>query len=204
MERWREIYEFWFGVPGTPDHGSAREMWFGGGEALDREIAGRFAEDYERAAAGELGSWRARRESALAQVVLLDQFPRNMFRGTGRAFAADPLARDLADFIVSGPLHDELMTVEKLFAYLPFEHSEALVDQQRCCALFEAMEPHDAKQYWLDYAVEHRVIIERFGRFPHRNAALDRTSTPEEEAWLASTDRRFGVASDDEVGKSAG
>lgn len=193
MERWREVYDYWFGSPGSPEHGTVREMWFGSGPAVDAEIRARFLGDIERAAAGDLADWTTGRESCMALLVLLDQFPRNVFRGDARAFAADPLARAVAEHVVSGPLHDALITVEKLFAYLPFEHSENLADQERCVALFEALEPHPGRQEWIDYAVEHRDIVARFGRFPHRNAILGRVSTAEEEAWLAGTDQRFGT-----------
>tara|TARA_R110000787_G_scaffold85451_6_gene182294 strand:- start:1143 stop:1754 length:612 start_codon:yes stop_codon:yes gene_type:complete len=193
--RWRDIYDFWFGAPGTSAHGTVRDMWFGGGPELDAEIGRRFAADHARAAAGEFGDWKGARESCMALVVLLDQFPRNMYRGAARAFATDAQALETARHIVSGPMHDTLLTVEKVFAYLPFEHSEDLADQERCVALFRAMEPHDAKQEWLDYAVEHRDIVRRFGRFPHRNDILGRESTAEEKAWLASTHQRFGTVS---------
>lgn len=200
MERWREIYDYWFGAPGSPEHGTVREIWFRGGPSVDAEIRTRFLGDIERAAAGEIEDWTAARESCMALLVLLDQFPRNVFRGEARAFAADPLAREVAEHVVSGPLHGALMTVEKLFAYLPFEHSETLADQERCVALFEALEPHEQKQEWIDYAVEHRDIVARFGRFPHRNAILGRASTAEEEAWLADTDQRFGTVVEDAAG----
>ena len=99
---------------------------------------------------------------------------------------------------MASPLHDDLITVEKVFAYLPFEHSENLADQETCLALFRALEPHDAKAEWVDYAVQHRDIIREFGRFPHRNAILGRRNTPAEEAWLASSDQRFGTDGNDE------
>ena len=194
MNDWREIYSFWFGEPGSDGHGAVREMWFGGGPEVDAEIGRRFASHYKRAAAGAFDDREGERYSAMALVVLLDQFPRNMFRGTARAFAADPLARDAARHIVDGPLHEELLTVEKLFAYLPFEHSEDIGDQNRCVALFRALEDHEEKQNWVDYAVAHQVIVDKFGRFPHRNEALGRNDTPEEAAWLASNEERFGVS----------
>ena len=131
-------------------------------------------------------------------IVLLDQFPRNIFRGDSRSFAADPQALENARELVASPLHDDLITVEKVFAYLPFEHSENLADQETCLALFRALEPHDAKAEWVDYAVQHRDIIREFGRFPHRNAILGRRNTPAEEAWLASSDQRFGTDGNDE------
>jgi uncharacterized protein (DUF924 family) len=195
---WREIYEFWFGEPGSADHGAVREIWFGGGPDVDAEIRRRFSADYERAATGAFEDWKGERYPAMALVVLLDQFPRNIFRGTARAFAADPLARDVARHIVDGPRHGELLTVEKLLAYLPFEHSEDIGDQNRCVELFRGLEDHEGKQEWVDYAVAHQVIIAEFGRFPHRNQALGRTDTPEEAAWLASNEERFGVSGNED------
>ena len=125
-------------------------------------------------------------ESCLALVILLDQFPRNMFRGTGRAFAADALARAAAQTIVGRGWDRKMSTDERSFAYLPFEHSESLADQQRCC---ELMRPLGGETY--RYALRHREIIARFGRFPHRNAALGRDSTPEEIEFLKTPGSGF-------------
>ena len=198
MDRWEDIYDFWFGAPGSDAHGEVREMWFRGGPEVDREISDRFADDYRRAAAGELDGWRDAPRSAVALVVLLDQFPRNIFRGDPQSFAADGRALSVANHIVASPWHDDLLAVERVFAYLPFEHSEDIADQERCVALFVAMEDHPSREEWLDYAVQHKVIIEQFGRFPHRNAILGRANTPEEDAWLSSTDQRFGTDTDDD------
>lgn len=191
---WHDIYDFWFGAPGGAGHGDVREFWFGGGPSVDDEIRERFLGHYERAAAGDLGGWTDAPQSSVALIVLLDQFPRNIFRGDRRSFAADPLALEYARGLVSGPFHDGLITVEKLFAYLPFEHSEDIEDQKKCLDLYRAIDSHDQKEEWIDFAVQHFDIIERFGRFPHRNAILGRDSTQEELAWLAATDQRFGTA----------
>ena len=193
MERWREIRDYWFGAPGSAGHGEVREHWFRGGPAVDQEIRERFEADYQAAAAGGLRDWIGVRGGAVALVVLLDQFPRNMYRGDRRAFAADALARDAARRLVSGPHHASLLPVEKLFAYLPFEHSERLEDQHAALRLFMAMDAHEKKKDWIEHALEHAALIERFGRFPHRNAILGRASTPDEAAWLASSCQRFGT-----------
>ncbi len=168
-----EVLRFWFqGVRSDP-------RWFRKDAAFDREIRDRFLSLYEQAAVGALSAWRDAPGECLALVILLDQFPRNMFRGEARAFAADALAREAAREIVSRGWDRAMGESERLFAYLPFEHSERLADQDLACDL---MKDFDAEQ--LDYALRHREIIRRFGRFPHRNAALGRASTPDETEFL--------------------
>jgi uncharacterized protein (DUF924 family) len=196
MTDWREIYDYWFGAPGADGHGDVREFWFGGGPSVDSEIQERFGGHYERACAGEFESWNSEARSAVSLIVLLDQFPRNIFRGDPRSFAADSLALGCARQLVDGPLHGDLITVEKVFAYLPFEHSENIEDQKKCVSLYEALEPHASKAEWIDFAVQHLDIIEEFGRFPHRNDILGRMSTPAEETWLATSEHRFGTGGD--------
>lgn len=198
MADWEEIYEFWFGAPGSEGHGDVREFWFAGGPSLDEEIRERFTGHYTRAVAGEFDNWTSTARGWISLIVLLDQFPRNIFRGDGQSFAADHIALQNARGLVSSPLHDELITVEKLFAYLPFEHSEDIADQKICLDLYRAIDPHKDKEEWIDFAVQHYDIIEQFGRFPHRNALLSRENTPEEDAWLASSDQRFGTAATDD------
>jgi len=193
MTDWSEIYDYWFGAPGADGHGDVREFWFGGGPSVDSEIRQRFGSHYERAIAGEFESWKSEVRSAVSLIVLLDQFPRNIFRGDPRSFANDPMALNCARQLVEGPLHGELITVEKVFAYLPFEHSEDIEDQKKCVSLYEAMVAHDSKAEWIDFAVLHLEIIEQFGRFPHRNDILDRKNTPAEDAWLANSEQRFGT-----------
>ena len=159
------------------------DKWFNKDAAFDDEIRARFLKTYEAAARGELAAWEATREGALALVIVLDQFPRNMFRGSARAFAADPLALAVAD---AGDRRAASICNcryrNAAFFYLPFEHSERLADQERCCELFRAT--GDAEL--LKWAELHADIIRRFGRFPHRNAALGRVTTPEEQAFLDS------------------
>jgi uncharacterized protein (DUF924 family) len=157
---------------------AGEKRWFTRDEAFDRELRERFITLHERAAAGEFDeTWMRDAESALALVILLDQFPRNSFRGAARAFATDPHARAIADRAIASGL-DELVPKQlRLFFYLPFEHSESLADQERSVALHTAI----GMEEW---AVRHRDIIRRFGRFPHRNAVLGRETTPEEKAFL--------------------
>ncbi len=174
----QDVLDFWFGAD--------RKAWFEKNPAFDEEIRARFLPLYERAASGALEAWRAAPDSCLALVILLDQFPRNMFRGSARAFAADPLALQAAKHAVSQRFDQGLSLDERTFLYLPFEHSESLADQARGC---ELMQPLGEEVY--RYAVRHREIIERFGRFPHRNAALGRENTPEETAFLKQPGSSF-------------
>lgn len=193
MAEWHDIYDYWFGAPGGVGHGEVREFWFASTPAIDREIEDRFLDRHEQAKGGGFGDWKSNARGWVALIVLLDQVPRNVFRGNPRSFAADPVALAAAKQLVASPRHGELLTVEKLFAYLPFEHSENLDDQEKCVALFEAIDDHESKAEWIEYAVAHRDIVAQFGRFPHRNAILGRQSTPAEEAWLEASDQRFGT-----------
>jgi uncharacterized protein (DUF924 family) len=170
-----QVLEFWFDP--TLDSAQRNKRWFGKDPAFDAEIRRRFLAWYEEGAAGRLDTWERSVRECLALVILLDQFPRNMFRGEARAFAADAKARDAARALL--PRADELSPDERLFAWLPFEHSESLLDQDLAC---ELIAPLGAEL--LRYAERHREIILRFGRFPHRNAILRRVSTPEEQEFL--------------------
>jgi uncharacterized protein (DUF924 family) len=157
------------------------ERWFEKDAAFDDEIRRRFLDVHEAAAAGKLAAWEHSAEGALALLILLDQFPRNMFRGQARAFATDPLARAVASrAILNG--FDGVFPDMRGFFYLPFEHSEDLADQDRAIALYKASGDADG----LKWAEIHADIIRRFGRFPHRNAALGRSTTPQEQAFLDS------------------
>ncbi len=154
--------------------------WFSPDAAVDADIRARFAALYGAAAAGRLGDWENDPSSALALVIVLDQFPRNMFRGTATAFATDPAARAVAERAIARDFDRKFANPERRFFYLPFMHSEALADQERCCEL--CREANDAQG--LEYAMLHADIIRRFGRFPRRNAALGRTTKPAELAFL--------------------
>lgn len=156
------------------------DKWFSKSDAFDAEIRSRFLPTYEAAAAGKLAGWEDEAESALALVIALDQFPRNMFRGDKRAFAADPLARQVADHAITRGFDQKLPPAERTFFYLPFEHSENLADQERCLTLYQAL--GNAED--LKWAELHADIIRRFGRFPHRNAVLGRDTTTEEQSFL--------------------
>ena len=166
-----DVLDFW--------RGAGPKLWFAKDDEFDRRFRERFLSLHEMAARGELGGWLATPEGALALLVLLDQFPRNAFRGTPQMYATDVMARRIADAaIISG--RDRAVDKElSLFFYLPFAHSENLADQNRSVRLARRLgEPN------LSHAKRHRNIIERFGRFPHRNQILGRTMRPEEQRFL--------------------
>jgi uncharacterized protein (DUF924 family) len=156
------------------------KKWFTKDEAFDAEIRQRFLATYEAAAAGQLAAWEESADGALALLLVLDQFPRNMFRNNARAFAADARARAVADRAIARGFDGATPLAERSFFYLPFEHSEDIADQERCIALCRASGDADA----LKWAELHADIIRKFGRFPHRNAVLGRATTPEEQAFL--------------------
>ena len=177
-----EVLRFWFGA--GVDYGKARKAWFQKAPEFDLEIRDRFLPLHERAAAGELDEWRACPGDCLALVIALDQFPRNLFRGEARAFACDALALSAARRALELGHDGGMLPVERLFLYLPFEHSESLDDQWRAIALIGRLAPWPETADTFAYAVRHWEIVRRFGRFPHRNAALGRASTPEETEFL--------------------
>jgi uncharacterized protein (DUF924 family) len=156
------------------------KKWFAKDAAFDREIATRFLRAHEAAAAGRLSDWEATADGALALLLLLDQFPRNMFRDSARAFATDPFARAVADRALARGFDAALAPEERVFFHLPFEHSENLADQERALALSRQANGGTADR-WTEI---HADIIRRFGRFPHRNAVLGRATTAEEQAFL--------------------
>ena len=156
------------------------DKWFKKDAAFDDDIRRRFLATYEAAANGDLAAWELTAEDTLALLIVLDQFPRNMFRRDARTYAADPLARDVAARAVARGFDQTYAPAEQTFFYLPFEHSEDLADQERGLELFRATGDADL----IKYAQEHADIIRRFGRFPHRNAILGRATTPEEQAFL--------------------
>ena len=181
-----EVLDFWFGAPDSPERGRSRKAWFKKSEIFDAEVRSRFLATWERAARGELERWRATPLASLALIVVLDQFPRNMFRGTARAFSSDPLALAAARSMIVREFDRLLSQEERGFAYLPFEHAEDLAAQRRSLALCQAL---DAEH--IGYAKRHYEIIVRFGRFPHRNAVLGRESTPEEIEFLKQPGSSF-------------
>jgi uncharacterized protein (DUF924 family) len=182
-----EVLEFWFGTPA----GAVRREWFVKDPVFDETIRARFGEGVDRALQGPLG-WGPSPAERLAEIVVLDQFPRNLFRGQARAFAGDARACALALALIDEGADRELLPVQRWFAYLPLEHAEDLALQQRSVALFKALAAEDsAMEGAADYARRHRDVIARFGRFPHRNAALGRESTDAERAYLAQPGSGF-------------
>jgi len=161
------------------------KLWFAKDDAFDAAIREGFEAMHHAAARGELAGWKETPQGALALLILLDQFPRNLFRGSAHAFATDPLALEIARAAIDRGHDQAIEPALRVFLYLPFEHAERIEDQERCIALCEALHAAGGDKSYLDYAILHRDIIARFGRFPHRNAALARTSTPEELAFLA-------------------
>ena len=172
----RAVLEFW--------RGAGPKLWFAKDDAFDADCRRGFEALWRAAADGQMAHWEAAADSALALVLLLDQMPRNMFRGTARVYASDPLARDVADRAITGGFDQQVDAAMRLFFYLPFAHSETPADQERSVALATAMGDADT----LKSARRHHGIVARFGRFPHRNVLLGRESTPEEEAWLKRED----------------
>jgi uncharacterized protein (DUF924 family) len=172
--------------PATPDEvlafwrAAGKDKWFGKDDAFDVQIRERFLATYEAAARGELSDWEQAPESALALTITLDQFPRNLFRGSSRTYAADEQARAIADRALARGFDQKAAPELRTFFYLPFMHSEELADQERCVALYRATND----EYSLKYAEDHADIIRRFGRFPHRNPILGRATTAEEQAFL--------------------
>jgi len=182
MERVDEILKFWFGDGSDPAH---ERLWFAQDDGFDQACRSGFLADYERAAAGELDSWKDAPSSALALILLLDQFPRNIFRGTPRAFATDPKALATAKGAVARGFDLALPPVQRPFVYLPFQHSENLDDQKESVRLFHKLAAeHPATAGYVGYAEHHLEVIRRFGRFPHRNAVLGRASTAPEAEFL--------------------
>jgi uncharacterized protein (DUF924 family) len=176
----QDVLRFWFGEPA----GAARPEWFRKDPAFDEEIRSRFGDLHAAAARRELEGWRASAEPMLALVVVLDQFSRNLYRGDARAFAQDGHARECANQAIGRGDDLGMLPVQRQFLYLPLEHSEDLVDQERCVELMRSLEAFEPTRGLTEWAEKHRVIVARFGRFPHRNAALGRASTPEEIEFL--------------------
>jgi uncharacterized protein (DUF924 family) len=186
------VVDFWFGPAGSVEFGTQRKLWFAKNADFDRLVAARFGTAIEQALRGELQAWAESPSSALARVLLLDQFTRNVFRGQPRAFAGDAQALAAAVAMVGRRQDDGLAPFMRAFVYMPFEHAEGLAMQEESVRLFTRLasaSPELAKS--LDYARRHHEVIERFGRFPHRNAILGRRSTAEEIAYLKKPGARF-------------
>lgn len=177
----QEIIDFWF----SPE---VEKRWFRSTTAFDDELRQRFASSVQAALDGKLDVWNDSSSGALALVILLDQLPLNIYRGTAQSFAGEAKSREVATLAIAQGWDRELPLTQRAFLYLPFMHSESLADQDRALELFEVA-GLDGNLHW---AKHHREIVRRFGRFPHRNEILGRESTAEELAWLASDEAFHG------------
>ena len=186
------MLDFWFAAEGEPEHGAVRDLWFRKSDETDRQINERFGPLIEQGLRGELEAWAAEPQTALAQIVLLDQFTRNSFRDTPRAFAGDKRALAAAMAMVGARQDENLLPVQRVFVYLPFEHAEGIGMQEEALRLFTRLVADAPElQNMLDYAQRHHDVVQRFGRFPHRNVILGRQSTAEEIEFLKQPGSRF-------------
>lgn len=185
------VLDFWFGAPGSRGYGAPRKAWFRKRAAFDAQVRERFGGLHARALRGNLESWRESPQGLLALIILLDQFSRNMFRGTPAAFAGDPLALAAARLMVARAWDAQLLPVMRPFVYLPFEHAEDAGAQEEALRLFATLPEGPERDDALEWARKHHEVIHRFGRFPHRNAILGRASTPEEAEFLKQPGSRF-------------
>jgi uncharacterized protein (DUF924 family) len=181
-----DILDFWFG-----DRSGERAEWFRKDPAFDEAIRARFGAAVDAAIAGGYAAWTDTPRGTLALVILLDQFTRNIFRGTPRMFAGDARALALAQAAVAAGSDRALGAYERMFLYLPFEHAEDAAMQERSLALFGRLAEEAGLRSQLEWAEKHAAVIRRFGRYPHRNASLGRASTPEETAFLAEPGSGF-------------
>jgi uncharacterized protein (DUF924 family) len=186
----RTVLDFWFGTDGSPETGTVRELWFTKSEATDAQIRERFGATIDAALRGDLDHWALSADGTLALILVLDQFTRNVFRDTPRSFAGDAAALGYARRLVYSGADRLFGTLQRWFIYMPFEHSEDRVDQYESLRLFAAL-ADDGEGAPLDWARKHFDVIRRFGRFPHRNAILGRTSTAEETEFLSRPGSRF-------------
>jgi uncharacterized protein (DUF924 family) len=186
------LLDFWCGPPGDPERLHHRQIWFRSTPEFDAAVRAGLAADHELAVTGALADWEAAPLSALALVMLLDQVPRNIFRSTPRAFASDAQALATTNRALARGFDQTVSAAWRVFFYLPFEHSEVLADQERGLALLMALPPVPGRPGDGHMTRLHLDIVERFGRFPHRNAILGRVSTPAELVFLEECAHRFG------------
>lgn len=191
MSQANEILDFWFGSPDEPEYGKPRKVWFVKEPEFDEELRRRFLTDYEKAAGGNLDEWKDSPSECLALILLLDQFPRNIFRETPQAFATEWEALSTAHQAIAQGYDRKLLNVQRWFIYLPFEHSENIEHQRQSVKLFQKLSGDKESAKAIESAIRHRSVIERFGRFPHRNIILGRPSTPEEKEFLKQPGSRF-------------
>lgn len=194
LEAQAAVLDFWFGAPplAASTYAQRRKVWFGKQPDFDATIQQQFRAVYDQAAAGALHSWQQTPSGCLALILVLDQFSRNMFRDTPNAFATDPQALEIAQFSVERGFDLTMEPIQQVFVYLPFEHSEDRHHQAQSVQFFQQIVDQDpGLTDVLDYALRHQAVIEQFGRFPHRNRILGRTSTPEEAEFLQQPGSAF-------------
>jgi uncharacterized protein (DUF924 family) len=184
-----DVLDFWYGP--SSSRGTQRPEWFRKDEKFDALIRERFGELLERAARHEMEDWRAEPQSMNALILVLDQFSRNLFRDSARAFAQDAHARECVREAIARGDEAKLLPVQRVFLYMPLEHSESVADQETCLERMRALEAFPETRGFTQWAEKHKAVIDRFGRFPHRNAILGRTSTVEETVFLAQPGSRF-------------
>jgi len=186
--RAQEVLDVWFGAPGSPEFGTERKQWWTKKRAFDAMLTERFGGLIEQAQSGGLQDWERSPLSTLALIVVLDQFSRNCHRNTPRAFAGDKRALALAASLVEKG--DDLSlpsACHRAFVYMPFEHDETLASQREAVRLFAKLRDETGVASFYEWALKHAEVIERFGRFPHRNRILGRETLPGEAAWLAES-----------------
>ncbi len=188
----QDVLTIWFGSPTSPTYGHPRPEWFAHNPEFDQILLDQgFASLYEEAAQGNLQAWENTPLSCLALTIVLDQFPRNLFRNTPQAFATDPQARQVAHHAITQGFDAAVLPVQRWFFYLPFEHSETLADQEFNLKLWDTLQSDPNSQDAIEFAKRHWQVIQQFGRFPHRNEILGRPSTPAELEFLEQPGSRF-------------
>jgi uncharacterized protein (DUF924 family) len=187
------ILHFWFGSPGQEEpYAQRRKVWFGKQPHLDQEIRDRFFSTYQRAVQGEFTDWQTSPLGCLALILLFDQFSRHLFRDRPESFAMDEQAVAIARHAIAQEFDQQLLPLQRIFIYLPFEHSEQLADQERSVHLSQKLSRSYSELYDIyDYALRHQKVIQQFGRFPHRNKTLGRATTPAEAEFLKQPGSSF-------------
>lgn len=185
------ILDFWFGTPDSLEYGKPRPEWFRKDPDFDGAIAAQFLPIYAQAAQGKLSAWQVEPHSCLALLIVLDQFPRNLFRDLPTAFATDEQACTIAKGAIAQQFDQAVLPVQRWFFYLPLEHSENLANQAQSVLLYQTLADDPDSKSAIAYAQKHYDVIAQFGRFPHRNAILGRESTPAELAFLAQPGSTF-------------
>ena len=190
-EQIEKILIFWFGNIQEENYGKPRMEWFMKDANFDQEIKNQFFDTYKKAKNQELNHWQESQQGVIALILLLDQFPRNLFRNDPQAFATDHLAIATADYAINRGFDEDLLPVQRWFIYIPFEHSENIEHQRYCLELFAKLKQDPHSQSAIEFAQQHYDIIKKFGRFPHRNQILGRLSTQEEIEFLTQPNSSF-------------